>query len=83
MADIFTFRQKPIAAFLAALGCPTTSEPLAAVSALATPLLTDWLAFLRGEAPNPVPGREGQAAVQIATACLRSAATACWQPVQP
>ena len=47
------------------------------------PLLTDWLAFLRGEAPNPVPGREGLAAVQIATACLRSAAMACWQPVQP
>lgn len=34
---------------LAALGCPTTSEPLAAVSALATPLLTDWLARVQAD----------------------------------
>ena len=45
------------------------------------PLLTDWLAFLRGEGPNPVPGREGLAAVRIGEACLRSAATCTWQPV--
>ena len=42
------------------------------------PLLTDWLAFLDGEQPNPIPGEEGLAAVQICEACYQSAATGNW-----
>lgn len=45
------------------------------------PLLTDWLAFLRGQGPNPVPGQDGLAAVRIGEACQRSAATGSWQPI--
>lgn len=45
------------------------------------PLLRDWLAFLRGEQQNPVPGEEGLAAVKTCEACLRSAASGQWQVV--
>ena len=45
------------------------------------PLLTDWLAFLRGEQGNPVPGEEGVAAVRVAEACLRSANKGSWEKV--
>jgi predicted dehydrogenase len=45
------------------------------------PLLRDWLAFLRGEQPNPIAGEEGLAAVRVCEACLRSAAQGRWEEV--
>ena len=45
------------------------------------PLLRDWLAFLRGRQPNPIPGSEGLAAVLVCEACLRSAAQGGWVEV--
>ncbi len=54
-----------------------TGEP----SPTIVPLLADWLAFLQGEAGNPVPPEEGLAAVRVSAACLRSAAAAAWVEV--
>ncbi len=45
------------------------------------PLLVDWLAFLRGEADNPVPPGEGLAAVRVSEACLRSVEAGAWVEV--
>lgn len=45
------------------------------------PLLRDWLAFLQGRQPNPIPGEEGLAAVRVCEACLRSAAKGGWEEV--
>lgn len=44
-------------------------------------LLRDWLAFLRGRQPNPIPSAEGLAAVLVCEACLRSAAQGKWVDV--
>jgi len=44
-------------------------------------LLRDWLAFLRGVRPNPIPGSEGLAAVRVCEACLRSVAQGGWVDV--
>ncbi len=41
-------------------------------------LLNDWLACLRGEAPNPIPGNEGLAALRICDACRLSAVKDDW-----
>jgi len=45
------------------------------------PLLQDWLEFLRGRQPNPIPPDEGVAAVRVCEACLRSAARGGWEEV--
>jgi len=45
------------------------------------PLLTDWLAFLRGEGTNPVSGEAGLAALAVCEACLRSARQGGWVEV--
>jgi predicted dehydrogenase len=45
------------------------------------PLLVDWHAYLCGRRANPVPGRDGLAAVMICEACLRSAQTGQWVTV--
>jgi len=45
------------------------------------PLLRDWLAFLQGRQPNPIPGEEGLAAVRVCEACLRSAVKGGWEDV--
>lgn len=58
----------------------TTLDCPDAVSTL-VPLLTDWCRFLRGEGDNPIPAEAGLAAVKVAAACLRSAATGGWQEV--
>lgn len=42
------------------------------------PLLRGWHEFLLGMGENPVPGVDGAAAVEIADACLRSAASDAW-----
>ncbi|MDD5758916.1 MAG: Gfo/Idh/MocA family oxidoreductase [Desulfobulbaceae bacterium] len=42
------------------------------------PLLRDWLAFLSGKQENPIPGRDGLAAIRICDACRQSAATEKW-----
>ncbi len=55
-------------------------DPGPPVSTL-VPLLTDWLGFLRGQQPNPIPGGEGLAAIRIAEACLRSAGEGRWVQV--
>ncbi|MDR2550586.1 MAG: Gfo/Idh/MocA family oxidoreductase [Desulfobulbus sp.] len=52
-------------------------EPLSTI----VPFLRDWLAFLRGIRPNPIPGSEGVAAVRVCEACLRSAAKGGWVTV--
>lgn len=54
-----------------------TSEPVSTI----VPLLRDWLACLRGQQPNPIPGEEGVAAVRVCEACLRSAAKGGWEEV--
>ena len=46
-------------------------------------LLTAWTAFLDHEAPNPVPGEEGLAAVRICEACRAAAETGAWHSVDP
>ncbi len=46
------------------------------------PLLGDFQKFLRG-APNPIPAKEGLAAVQICEACLKSARDGRWVGVTP
>ncbi len=55
-------------------------DPGEPVSTL-VPLLVDWLGFLRGEGPNPVPGTEGLAAVRVCEACVRSAVLGNWEKV--
>jgi predicted dehydrogenase len=55
-------------------------DPGEAVSTI-VPLLVDWLGFLRGVQPNPVPGEEGLAAVRACEACARSAARGGWEKV--
>lgn len=55
-------------------------DPGEPVSTL-VPLLVDWLGFLRGVQPNPVPGEEGLAAVRVCEACARSAAQGKWEKV--
>jgi predicted dehydrogenase len=52
-------------------------EPVSTI----VPLLVDWLGFLRGEQPNPVPGEEGLAAIRVCDACVRSAAQGNWEKV--
>lgn len=52
-------------------------EPVSTI----VPLLRDWLAFLRGVQPNPIPAEEGVAAVRVCEACLRSAAKGGWKTV--
>lgn len=52
-------------------------EPVSTIA----PLLADWLAFLRGKRPNPIPGEQGVAAVRVSAACLRSAAAGQWVEV--
>jgi len=46
------------------------------------PLLHDWLAFLKGGAPNPISGGEGLAALRACDACLRSARLGDWAVVK-
>jgi len=55
-------------------------DPGESVSTI-VPLLGDWLGFLRGVQPNPVPGEEGLAAVRVCEACARSAAQGGWEKV--
>jgi len=54
-----------------------TGEPVSTI----VPLLRDWLEFLRGRQPNPIPGEEGVAAVRVCEACLRSTAHGGWEEV--
>lgn len=63
-------------------GTQQTPVPLEAPVNTIVPLLKDWAAFLRGEAPNPVPGEEGLAAVRICEACVRSAAAGEWVEIE-
>lgn len=42
------------------------------------PLLQDWSTYLQNKGLNPVPGKEGLAAVKICHACRESAATGRW-----
>ena len=55
-------------------------DPGKPVSTIAL-LLADWLGFLQGKRPNPVPGDVGVAAVRVSEACLRSAAAGRWVEV--
>jgi predicted dehydrogenase len=63
--------------------CGQQRVPLEAGEPVSTivPLLQDWLACLRGQQPNPIPGEEGVAAVRVCEACLRSAAKGGWEEV--
>jgi predicted dehydrogenase len=45
------------------------------------PLLNDWLAFLKGQAANPVSGEEGLASLSVCDACLRAARLGEWVEV--
>lgn len=58
----------------------TEVEPLShgAPQNTIVPLLTDWSSFLEGRAANPIPGKEGLAALNICDACLRSARSDDW-----
>lgn len=42
------------------------------------PLLEDWYRFLTGNGENPIPGKEGLAAVKICHACRMSVASGNW-----
>ena len=42
------------------------------------PFLQDWVQYLEGEAPNPVPPGEGLAAVRLCEACLESSSSGKW-----
>ncbi|MBU4263346.1 MAG: Gfo/Idh/MocA family oxidoreductase [Proteobacteria bacterium] len=46
------------------------------------PLLTDWLALLRGDGANPISGEAGLAALSVCDACLRSAQLGGWVEVE-
>jgi predicted dehydrogenase len=60
-----------------------TSMPLSHAPPTPTivPLLTDWLAFLKGDGTNPVNGEAGLAALSVCDACLRSARLGEWVEV--
>lgn len=45
------------------------------------PLLQDWLRFLSGTGPNPVPGKDGLYAVRVGEACRESCRTGSWAEV--
>jgi len=45
------------------------------------PLLNDWLAFLKGQAANPVSGEEGLASLSVCDACLPAARLGEWVEV--
>lgn len=62
-------------------GTEQTPVPLEKPVNTIVPLLRDWVAFLRGEAPNPIPGTEGLAAIRICEACIRSATAGGWVEV--
>lgn len=46
------------------------------------PLLLDWYAYLHGESANPIPGKEGLAAVKICHACRKSVETGEWVDIE-
>lgn len=54
-------------------GMTITPLPHKAQAPAILPLLKEWLAFLAGSRGNPIPGREGLAAVRICDACCQSA----------
>lgn len=47
------------------------------------PLLRDWHAYLTGTAANPIPGREGLAAIRICHAARESLGSGNWVDVEP
>lgn len=49
-------------------------EPMGTI----VPLLQQWRSFLQGQAANPIPGKEGLAALRVCAACLESARTGGW-----
>jgi predicted dehydrogenase len=62
----------------------TALTPLPAPPPVATirEALCAFAAFVRGEAPNPIPAAEGVRAMAIVEACLRSAASGRFEPVE-
>ncbi len=46
------------------------------------PLLQDWVQYLAGRAPNPVPPEDGLAAVRLCEACLESSRTGKWVVIE-
>jgi predicted dehydrogenase len=63
------------------LGSSRTPLHFGAPVSTIVPLLRDWLAFLQGRQPNPIPPGEGVAAVRVCEACLRSDVKGGWEKV--
>ncbi|MGB3211204.1 MAG: Gfo/Idh/MocA family oxidoreductase [Desulforhopalus sp.] len=59
-------------------GSKISSLPVDPPGPAILPLLLDWHACLSGNGKNPIPGREGLAAVKICHACRESAVTGGW-----
>lgn len=62
-------------------GTQQTPVPLENPVNTIVPLLGDWVALLRGQAPNPISAAEGLAAIRVCEACIRSATTGGWAKV--
>lgn len=62
-------------------GMHVTNLPVEQPGPALLPLLEDWHDFLQGRRKNPIPGREGLAAVRVCHAVRQSAETGQWADI--